>query len=71
MNNVYNENDAKTLREQSKEKLKELATPSFQQEFFSLIRSQHPLFYITLIEEVRFLTFVDEFCKAYGYKCFY
>ena len=76
VNGFYNSNDGddvnlNDLKKKSMKSLEDVATPEFKQEFSAYLKSKNPLFYITMIEENRFLAFLKIFCISNGYKCFY
>ncbi len=55
---------------QSKAILKMMTTDEFKNEFSTILRAKYPLFYVSVLEEPRFLTFLEHFCRVKGYKCF-
>lgn len=67
---MSDEKDSHSIKKY-KEKLNDMTTDEFRQGFSAYLRAKNPLFYVTTIEENRFLSFLDTFCKASGYKYFY
>ena len=53
----------------SKKMLDEMCTDKFKKDFWNMLRSRYPLFYLTTNEERRFIDFVTHFCKVRGYNC--
>lgn len=54
----------------SENKYNEMANADFKEDFCSLIRVRHPLFYITTNEENRLIDFLKNFSIAKGYTCY-
>ena len=63
-----NDGSSTTLA-QSKAILKMMTTDEFKKEFSTILRAKYPLFYVSVAEEPRFITFLEHFCKVNGYKC--
>jgi len=57
-------------KEISEKILEEMCDDEFKSNFQSMIRSRYPLFYITHNEEKRFLKFIDNYCRVFGYECY-
>ncbi len=59
----------KISRAASKKALEMMCDDNFKDNFTSTLKARSPLFYITTIEEQRFIDFLDHFCRVRGYQC--
>ena len=55
--------------EDSKKLLEEITTDDFKSDFSTMLRTKQSLFFVSTSEELRFVSFLEHFCRVEGYSC--